>query len=98
MSFFLKQSLIIDELAIYDIQSIQGLAMELNHIDTKCKVNVCVSDDPSLEEVLDDAKIVMITAGKPYITRNPSCEIIQANADILSEFIPEIVKYCPNVR
>ncbi|XP_033219700.1 probable malate dehydrogenase, mitochondrial [Belonocnema kinseyi] len=96
LSLFLKQSSIVDELALYDIKSTRGLAMELSHIDTRCKVNVCNSEEPSLLEVLDDAKIVMITAGKSFSAGCLSDEIIKENADILSDLIPDVVKKCPN--
>lgn len=98
MSLFLKQSSIVDELALYDIKSTRGLAVELSHIDTRCKVNVYDSEEPSLFEVLDDAKIVMITAGKSLSAGCLSDEIIKENADILSDLIPDVVKHCPNVR
>lgn len=94
---FLKQSSLIDELALYDIKSIRGLAMELNCIDTNSKVNYSEHEEPSLKDVLQDAKIVMITAGKSYSTTPPSDEILHENALILADFIPQIANYCPDV-
>ncbi|XP_043481348.1 malate dehydrogenase, mitochondrial-like [Leptopilina heterotoma] len=96
LSLFLKQSALIDELALYDIKSIRGLAMELNCIDTNSKVNYSETDEPSLKEVLEDAKIVMITAGKSYSSTSPNDDILYDNALILAEIFPEIVKYCPD--
>lgn len=34
----LKQSPLIDEICLYDIKNTEGIAGELNHIDTNCKV------------------------------------------------------------
>lgn len=99
MSLFLKQSTLIDELALYDIKSIRGLAMELNCIDTNSKVNYSESGESSFNEVLENAKIVMITAGNSsyYTTTPPNDEILYENALIMAKFIPEIIKYCPDV-
>ncbi|XP_051163976.1 malate dehydrogenase, mitochondrial-like [Leptopilina boulardi] len=98
LSLFLKQSTLIDELALYDIKSIRGLAMELNCIDTNSKVNYSESGESSFNEVLENAKIVMITAGNSsyYTTTPPNDEILYENALIMAKFIPEIIKYCPD--
>lgn len=34
----LKQSPLIDELCVHDVQPTSGFAAELNHVDTNCKV------------------------------------------------------------
>ncbi|KAF7282212.1 hypothetical protein GWI33_003012 [Rhynchophorus ferrugineus] len=39
LCLMLKQSPLIDELSIHDLKSTTGLGLELNHIDTKCKVS-----------------------------------------------------------
>ena len=47
----LKQSPFVDELALQDNVSICGFGLELNHIDTKCKVTTHSSKD-SLKDAL----------------------------------------------
>lgn len=38
LSLLLKQSTLIDELALMDVKGTCGLGLELGHIDTKCRV------------------------------------------------------------
>ncbi|XP_012343989.1 probable malate dehydrogenase, mitochondrial [Apis florea] len=93
LSLFLKQSPLIDELAIFDNNSsTYGLALDLNYIDTKCKVSTCNHPDKCLEETLQGAKIVMIVTDR---TSNPSNEVLRSNAIILSDLLPNIIKFAP---
>lgn len=94
LSLFLKQSPLIDELAIFDNSSTYGLALDLNYIDTKCKVSTCNHPDKCLEETLQGAKIVMIVTDG---TSNPSNEVLKSNAIILSDLLPNIIKFAPQV-
>lgn len=45
LSLMLKQSPLIDELCVYDIKPTCGFAMELGHVDTKCKVSSYTGKD-----------------------------------------------------
>ncbi|XP_015432319.1 PREDICTED: probable malate dehydrogenase, mitochondrial [Dufourea novaeangliae] len=95
LSLFLKQSPLIDELAIYDNKCTYGLALDLNYIDTRCKVSTCSSSEACLKRTLDGAKIVMIIADR--LTKkelNPD-DVLRCNADTLSDLLPNIIKYCP---
>lgn len=95
LSLFLKQSPLIDELAIFDNNSsTYGLALDLNYIDTKCKVSTCNHPEKCLEETLQGAKIVMIVTDR---TSNESNEVLKSNAIILSDLLPNIIKFSPQV-
>lgn len=52
----LKQSSLVDELALVDTSGACGFGIELGHIDTKCKVSAYSSLD-SLPESLDVNKL-----------------------------------------
>ncbi|XP_012282333.1 probable malate dehydrogenase, mitochondrial [Orussus abietinus] len=96
LSMFLKQSPLIDELAIHDARPIDGLALELNHIDTRCRITSCSADqDTSLMATLEDAKIVMVAAGEPRGQHDSMDEVLHRNADVLADLIPAIIRHCP---
>ncbi|XP_024940691.1 malate dehydrogenase, mitochondrial isoform X2 [Cephus cinctus] len=102
LSLLLKQSSLIDELAVYDRSSMAGLVLELSHIDTRCKVNSCtgaagIVSEANLKEALQDAKIVMITSEDEAfkkITKNQE-ELLKRNANVISELVPSLMRYCP---
>nr|XP_012142919.1 PREDICTED: probable malate dehydrogenase, mitochondrial [Megachile rotundata] len=94
LSLFLKQSSLIDELAIYDSKCTRGLSLDLSHIDTKCKVSAYDSSEKNLQETLEGAKIVMIIANQT-IGNEQKSETLKQNADILSDLLPNVIKFCP---
>ncbi|XP_031831065.2 malate dehydrogenase, mitochondrial [Nomia melanderi] len=97
LSLFLKQSSLIEELAIFDNKCTYGLAWDLNYIDTKCKVSTCNSSEACLKQTLEGAKIVMIVAD--HVTKKRSDgrpdHLLKYNADTLSDLLPNVIKYCP---
>lgn len=96
LSLFLKQSPLIDELAIFDNNSsTYGLALDLNYIDTRCKVSTCNHPEKCLEETLQGAKIVMIVTDR--ISNPESNEVLKSNAIMLSDLLPNIIKFAPQV-
>ncbi|XP_029044969.2 malate dehydrogenase, mitochondrial-like [Osmia bicornis bicornis] len=95
LSLFLKQSPLIDELVIYDSKSTHGLSLDLSNIDTKCKVNACDSSEESLRETLVGTKIVMIVTDQTTGDEIKSNETLMHNANILSNLLPNVIKFCP---
>ena len=96
-SLFLKQCYLIDELSIYDKIDVTSLGLELNHIDTRCRVTTSTNDAKGLEKTLHDAKIVMIMAGQSFHKARSENEILVANSKIIMNYIPNVLKYCPGV-
>ncbi|XP_046468169.1 malate dehydrogenase, mitochondrial [Neodiprion pinetum] len=94
LALLLKRSSIVDELAIYDILPMHSLALELNHVDARCKVNG-YSGPSSIHEALRNAKVVIITAGQPEKLKRNSEQILKPNAKILSQLIPHLTEHCP---
>ncbi|XP_017766497.1 PREDICTED: probable malate dehydrogenase, mitochondrial [Eufriesea mexicana] len=95
LSLFLKQSPLIDELAIFDSKCIYGLALDLNYIDTRCKVSTCNYPEKSLEHTLEGAKIVMIIADGTTKGESDVHEVLKSNADTLSDLLPNVIKFSP---
>ncbi|XP_076240109.1 malate dehydrogenase, mitochondrial [Calliopsis andreniformis] len=95
LSLFLKQSYLIDELALYDNKSTYGLALDLNYIDTKCRVSTCNSSEAGLKQTLEGAKIVMVVADRSIKKDSDPEATLKCNADTLSDWLPNVIKYCP---
>jgi len=72
LTFFVKSGLF-DQISLYDIVHVPGIATCLMHIDTKAKVIGYLPNDSGLRKALTDADIVVVTAGiarKPGMTRD----------------------------
>lgn len=70
---YLFQSDLFDEISLYDIVHVPGIATDLMHIDTKAKVSGYLPQDGGLKKALTGADIVVVTAGiarKPGMTRD----------------------------
>lgn len=67
------QSNLFDEIALYDIVHVPGIATDLMHIDTKAKVTGYLPADDGLKKALTGADVIVVTAGiarKPGMTRD----------------------------
>lgn len=94
LSLLIKQSPLVDELSLYDIQHTKGVGADLSHIETKCKVKAFVGAD-QLHASLEGANIVVIPAGvprKPGMTRD---DLFTVNATIVADIASAIAKVCP---
>ncbi|XP_060528913.1 malate dehydrogenase, mitochondrial-like [Cylas formicarius] len=95
LCLMLKQSPLIDELCIHDVKSVPALALELNHIDTRCRV-CSFSGKDSLAQALRDSTIVVIFASAPdaadFLTEE---KIRESNFSIVKEIVTEHAKNCP---
>ena len=63
LSMLLKCSPFVDHLAVYDIVSAHGVATDLSHINTKCRVSGYLPENNGLSLALKDANVVFIAAG-----------------------------------
>jgi malate dehydrogenase len=94
LSLLLKNSPLVDQLSLYDIQHTKGVGADLSHIETKCKVSAFVGAE-QLHDSLVGAKIVVIPAGvprKPGMTRD---DLFNVNATIVADLATAIAKACP---
>ncbi|XP_035742130.1 malate dehydrogenase, mitochondrial-like [Vespa mandarinia] len=95
LSLLLKRSCLIDEISLYDRESTHYLASELNQIDTRCKVTTYPHNEECLTQTLQDAKVVILVAGKNLKYELTSTELLESNAEILSDLLPNVIRSCP---
>ncbi|XP_017770053.1 PREDICTED: uncharacterized protein LOC108557869 isoform X3 [Nicrophorus vespilloides] len=93
LSLMLKQSPYIDELALFDKKGTSGLALELSHIDTKCKVTSY--QPPTASEAFQNASVIVIVAGQPSAQTSDACRLFDKNAPIMAEMAKYISSYAP---
>ncbi|KAL4748056.1 hypothetical protein BDW72DRAFT_160690 [Aspergillus terricola var. indicus] len=96
LSLLCKASDLFDEIGLYDIVHVPGIATDLMHIDTRASVTGHLPDDSGLKKALIGADIVVITAGiarKPGMTRD---DLFKTNASIIRDLFVEIAATCPN--
>ncbi|KAL1497759.1 hypothetical protein ABEB36_008662 [Hypothenemus hampei] len=94
LCLMLKQSPLIDELCIHDIKPISGLGLELNHIDTKCKVSTHSGKD-NLPLALQNSQVVVIVAAAPGTDVISYEEMWEPNSKVVREIVSEVAKNCP---
>ncbi|XP_043677048.1 malate dehydrogenase, mitochondrial-like [Vespula pensylvanica] len=95
LSLLLKRSSLIDEISLYDKESTDYLASELNQVDTRCKVTTYPHNKESLTQTLQDAKVVVLVAGKNLKYESTPTELLESNAEILSDLLPNVIRSCP---
>lgn len=94
LSLLLKHSQLINELSLYDIVHTPGVAADLSHIETRCKVKGFVGPD-QLRDSLKGADLVIIPAGvprKPGMTRD---DLFNTNASIVRDLAVACAEVCP---
>lgn len=94
LSLLLKHSSLISELSLYDIVHTPGVAADLSHIETRCKVKGYVGPD-QLKDSLRGVELVIIPAGvprKPGMTRD---DLFNTNASIVRDLAKACAEVCP---
>jgi len=94
LSLLLKHSQLINELNLYDIVHTPGVAADLSHIETRCKVKGFVGAD-QLRDSLRGVDIVIIPAGvprKPGMTRD---DLFNTNASIVRDLALACAEVAP---
>jgi len=94
LSLLLKHSQIIDELSLYDIVNTPGVAADLSHIETRCRVKGYIGPD-QLRDCLKGCDVVIIPAGvprKPGMTRD---DLFNTNASIVRDLASAAADACP---
>lgn len=92
LSLLLKLNSKISELALYDINNVQGVAADLSHINTPPLVK-SFTGQQQLKGALEGSKIILIPAGvprKPGMTRD---SLFEVNSNILMSLSRYIAKY-----
>jgi malate dehydrogenase len=96
LALLLKMNPMIETLAVYDLADVTpGVAADLSHINTPCKVTAHKGQD-QLAGALAGADLVVIPAGiprKPGMTRD---DLFNINAGIVKSLIEGVAANCPN--
>ncbi|SPC64687.1 probable MDH1 - malate dehydrogenase precursor, mitochondrial [Ustilago sp. UG-2017b] len=95
LSLLLKQSLLVTDLALYDVVNAVGVAADLSHINTPSVVTGYLPADGGLGKALKNADIVVIPAGvprKPGMTRD---DLFNINAGIVRDIAVGIAEHSP---
>lgn len=93
LSLLLKGNDKINELRLYDVVNVPGVAADLSHISTPTKV--LGFDKPALAQALRGADVVLIPAGvprKPGMTRD---DLFNTNATIVKNLAEACAQNCP---
>jgi len=94
LSLLLKHSQLITDLNLYDIVHTVGVAADLSHIETRCKVKGFVGAE-QLKDSLRGVDIVIIPAGvprKPGMTRD---DLFNTNASIVRDLAKATAEVAP---
>ena len=85
----------VSTLSLYDLANSPGVAVDLSHINSKCKVNG-YKGPKELKEALEGANMVIVSAGlprKPGMTRD---DLFACNAQISVKLASYCADYCPD--
>lgn len=94
LSLLLKQNPLVSELSMYDIVHTIGVAADLSHIETPCKVTGYVGAE-QLKDSVKGCDVVVIPAGvprKPGMTRD---DLFNTNASIVRDLTEACAQVCP---
>jgi malate dehydrogenase len=94
LSLLCKMSDLFDEISLYDLVHVPGIATDLMHIDTRTKVNGYLAEAFGLKKALTDADVVVVSAGiarKPGMTRD---DLFKTNASIIRDIFTEVAATC----
>jgi len=94
LSLLLKQNALVSHLALYDIAHTPGVAADLSHIETSCKVTGHLKPE-ALEECLKGCDVVVLPAGVPRKPGMSRDDLFDTNAGIVRDLADAAAQYCP---
>jgi malate dehydrogenase len=71
LSLLIKQSPLVNQLSLFDVQHTKGVGADLSHIETKCKVKAFVGYE-QLHDSLVGADVVVIPGKVKYLIKSLS--------------------------
>ncbi|CAH0545917.1 unnamed protein product [Brassicogethes aeneus] len=90
LSMLMKMNPFVKELSLFDLQHTPGVAADLSHIETLCKVG-----PDQIYKALKDANVIIVPAGvprKPGMTRD---DLFNVNANIVKELAEAAAEVAP---
>jgi len=107
LSLLMAQNRFVSELSVFDLNIAmvppEGVAADLNHIETNAKVKGYVMEvgkNPIdfLEEALTGSSLVLVPAGMPRKPGQSRDDLFKVNADIAKGIVEAAAKYCPDAN
>lgn len=100
LSLLLKLNNQIDELSLYDIVNVHGVAADLNHINSNAKVSSFQpsdkSDQDAIKKALVGSNLVIIPAGVPRKPGMTRADLFNINALIVRDLVKNIGQVAPD--
>lgn len=100
LSLLLKTNNLIDELALYDIVNVFGVAADLSHINSNAVVTGYQpkdkSDQLAIRTALAGSNLVIIPAGVPRKPGMTRADLFNINASIIRDLTKNIALTCPD--
>ncbi|EGV62849.1 malate DEHYDROGENASE, NAD-dependent [Yamadazyma tenuis] len=100
LSLLLKLNPHVDELALFDIVNVHGVAADLNHINTPAKVTghqpKDKADQSAVRAALERSDLVVIPAGVPRKPGMTRADLFNINASIIRDLVKNIGLTCPD--
>ncbi|CCW60474.1 unnamed protein product [Phytomonas sp. EM1] len=93
LSLLLKRSKYVGELHLYDIRGSLGVAADLSHIATPCKVFGYTAEE--MKTTLKDMDLVLIPAGVPRKPGMSRDDLFDSNARIVRDLVQLIAEHSP---
>ncbi|EFA10587.1 malate dehydrogenase, mitochondrial [Tribolium castaneum] len=94
VSLMLKQSPFIDELCLYDTQSLEGFANDLNYVDTKCRVTSFFGNK-DIQKALTKSNIIVVLSCCHAAEPTNYASLFDRNAPIVKDLATSIAKFSP---
>lgn len=88
LSLLLKESQVIDQLALYDLVKVSDFGLALNQVDTKCKVTTYTGRQ-CLCDALRGSNIVLLMCKSP-------CDTLAHNSAVIADLTMQICTHCPS--
>lgn len=100
LSLLLKSNNFIDELSLFDIVNVHGVAADLSHINSNAKVTghqpLDKSDELAIKTALAGSDLVIIPAGVPRKPGMTRADLFNINASIIRDLVKNIGLVCPD--
>ncbi|KAL0267147.1 UNVERIFIED_CONTAM: hypothetical protein PYX00_009497 [Menopon gallinae] len=94
IGFLLKQSPFVNILSLYDLDNTLGVAMDISHMDTKCRMQ-SYTGYTEIKDALSNSDVVIICAG---VGRAPGMclnDLFEYNAPVVKQLAEACIEVCP---
>lgn len=94
LSLLLKQCPLVEELRLYDIANVKGVAADVSHVNSSARV-VGFTGVEQLGAALSGCDLVVIPAGVPRKPGMSRDDLFNINAGIVRDLVAAVAAHCP---